>query len=53
MTELIKANTGSGFGMSQYPFSWSWECRPAPCTTSEWELSKAANTGKKKKKISR
>lgn len=43
MTEHVKANTWSGFGISPDQFSWNWECRPAPCTASEWELSKAAN----------
>lgn len=51
MTEHVKANTWSSFGIPQDQFSWSWECRPAPCTTSEWELSKAANTEKKNQQI--
>lgn len=47
MTQHMKANLYSSFGISQDQSSWSWECWPAPCTASEWELSKIANREKK------
>lgn len=43
MTEHIEAKRGSGSGISWDQLSWRWEYRPAPCTASKWELSKAAN----------